>query len=188
MLTIDFVGAHIVVEDFVGGEEFKKNSMMIVDRIRPQPLQFAPQRMRFQPAVKRISPENQVPFGRQMLNRCRQLAEGALEVRSDVNSNNSALGVSQGTSSFNDRTDRVLPRRCANRPASTSSDTSWMVSRRFCRPPSDFGISTEPQGIRIISASCVTEIVGSREAIEHLLVKTVPPLLTSVNWGQDAYT
>lgn len=37
MLTIDFVGANIVVEDFVGGEEFKKNSMTIVDGIRPQP-------------------------------------------------------------------------------------------------------------------------------------------------------
>ena len=91
MLTIDFVGANIVAEDFLGGEEFKKNSMTIVDRIKSTASSICPSENAFSAGCQRISPENQIPFGRQMLDRSRQLAEGALEVRSDVNSNNSAL-------------------------------------------------------------------------------------------------
>lgn len=80
--------------------------------------------MRLQTAVEGIRPEDHIFFRRKTLKLGRELAEYGLEMRRDGDTADGAGAWIQGANSFKERTGRVFPKRWANRPASTSSETS----------------------------------------------------------------
>lgn len=151
-----------MVQDVIAREKFKQDSVAVVDRIRPQALELALQGVSLQTRIERVGSEEEVLFVRQPLNGWRELAKGSLEVRGNGDADDSpdGRGIAQKSNSFKDRTDRVLPKRWASRPASTSSSTSWAVNRRLgCCTPTSLS-SNAFQGIRMTSSSAVTETSG----------------------------
>ena len=165
-LTVDGVGADVVVQHLSRAEEFEEHAMTIVHRVRPQPLEAACQLVGFESRIKRIDAEALVARDGAFLEVAWQSAKGAFKVRGETDAVNAVEGRVQDMSSFKECTDRVLPRRWARRPASTHSTTSRTVSRRFARwEASKFPTSIAPHGMRMISASFVTATVGSRAAI-----------------------
>lgn len=168
-LSVDVVGADIVVEHFTIGEEFEEDPMTIIDGVGPQTLEASLQRVGSQAGVKRILSEQFVSLSGEALKGRGQLAEGALEAGRDVDPCDARGRAGQDSSSFSDWTGRVLPRRCASRPASTISKTSSTVSRRFCWWARVAPSSTLFHGIRMISASAVMDTVGRGAAMVCLL-------------------
>jgi len=152
--------ADIVVEDLFMGKEFKEDAMVIVNRIRPQAFQLSFQWVGLETWIKSIHSKGEVLISGNFLKGRRQLREGALELRSNVNTNYSTSWAVQDPSSFSDWTERVLPKRCARRPPSTMSMTSSTVNRRRPDCVASRSTSTDCQGIRITSASLVMDTVG----------------------------
>jgi len=159
-LTVDVVRADVMVQDVIAREKFKQDSVAVGDRIRPQALEPALQSVGLQTRIKRVGSEEEVLLVRQPLNGRRKLANGSLEVRGDRNTNDSPGRGAQENSSCKERTDRVLPRRWASRPASTSSSTSWTVNRRLRWMTPPWLSSNAFQGMRRMSSFAVTDTVG----------------------------
>jgi len=146
-------------------EELKQDSMAVINRVRPETFEPTFQGMGLQPGIEGVGSEEAIPLVCQSLNGRGQFTERPVEMRCDRDAGDSTDPLTQASNSFNEWTDRVLPRRWASRPASTSSSTSWAVSGRLRRCAPIRPTSMAFQGIRMTSSLVVTDTVGRRVAM-----------------------
>ena len=149
-----------MVQRFAMREKLEEDAMAILHRVGPQAFEPPFQRVCPQPSVKRVRSEDLILFSGECLDGRREIAEGALEMRRDVNPHDLVRNAAQASSSFSERTVRVLPLRCAQRPTVTRSRTSSAVSRRLRDIRPIWPRLTACHGIRMTSASSVSETVG----------------------------
>jgi len=166
-----------MVQDVIGAQELKQDSMAVIHRVRPEFFELSLQGVGLQAGIKRVGSEEAIPVVGQPLQGRGQLAKRPLEMRRHRDAGDAMGRLTQASKSFNEGTDRVLPRRWARRPASTSSSTSWAVNARLCRGAPIRPSSIAFQGIRMTSSSVVTDTVGRRIAMRV----SVPPSLSSIS-------